>query len=245
MSKSSRWLLLAGVAAAIGGALVVSRPRGAVATAAPPAVETSGIATAAAVVANRPAEGIAPRRPDNHAPSRAGEAPPQGQTRPQGIVPAQATQPEASPRTFRAAQVVATLNGTAIKGTDVVAFPAGRDEQSLEASSYDALLQRAVDRELTFEAAKKQGVSLTDPQRAQLDEVRKQAAARGSTTPPFVPTRDEVNLEVRDAEANLLQTDLLAKAGTPPPGSVEQQQSWAAKRRAMLDDLKAQASLSY
>jgi hypothetical protein len=152
---------------------------------------------------------------------------------------------DTSPKKLRAAQVVARLDGTTIRGSDVVAFHAGSDEQSLDRSSYDALVKHAVERQLTFEAARKQGVTLSDAEQAQLAEVRKQAVARGSTVPPFTPTPDEIELEVRDAEASLLQTDLLARAGTPPPASVDQQPAWTAKRQALLDQLQSEATIRY
>jgi hypothetical protein len=118
---------------------------------------------------------------------------------------------------LRPAQVLARVNGTPITGKDLIAFRAGLDELSIDRPTYNSLLGRAIERELTFEAAKKQGVTLTEEQRGQLDEVRKQAAARGGTTPPFDRSSDEVDFEARDAQAQMLLTDLLEKAGTPPP----------------------------
>ena len=81
---------------------------------------------------------------------------------------------------------------------------------------YDFLLNRAIDRQLTFEEARRRGVKLGEAQQQQLGAVRQQAIARGGSV-PGEQTEDELTLEERDTEASMLQTELLARAGTPPP----------------------------
>ena len=123
---------------------------------------------------------------------------------------------------LRPSQVVVRVNGSAIAGKDVVGFAGKQTEESISAQTYATLVGRAVERELTLQEAKKRGVTLSSSQKAQLAEVRKQAAARGSTKQPGEPDPDEIALEERDAEAQLLLTELLAKGGTPPPGPTDQ-----------------------
>ena len=76
------------------------------------------------------------------------------------------------------------------------------------------LLNRAMDRELTFQTAREQAVALTEVQKKQLEELR----ARSEKSEPGVfdtvqhnPANTE--FELRDAQALLLQAALLEKAG--------------------------------
>lgn len=188
--------------------------------------------------------------------------------------------------TVRADEVVARVNGKRLTARDVMAFE-GIREQSIDPDSFAQLRERAVERELTLAEARKQGVTLGDEQQRQLAEVRKQAEMRGSPATPGSSSADEVALEVRDAETAMLQTELLARAGTPPPSPTEadvekyyqrhseefdelpadptaraaarqkidleirsllanqQQESWAKQRQALLDRLRAAASINY
>jgi hypothetical protein len=80
------------------------------------------------------------------------------------------------------------------------------------------LLNRAVEREVTFQAAKREAVELTAVQRQRLAELR----ARSEQHEPGVfdtvqqnPTN--VEFEQRDATGLLLQATLAEKAGVPSP----------------------------
>jgi len=111
-----------------------------------------------------------------------------------------------------ASQQVATVNGTAITGRQLLAWHA-RDpaEQEMTAEMFASLKRRAIERELTFEEARGKGVELGPVQLAQLAEVRKNAMARGETDPA------QLDFEEADARAHLLATALLEKAGVSAP----------------------------
>ena len=118
----------------------------------------------------------------------------------------------AAPVRLGASQKVATVNGTVITGRQLLAWR-GRDpaEQEMTAEMFALLKDRAIERELTFEEAHRQGVDLGPAQLAQLAEVRKNAQARGETDPA------QLDFEEADARAHLLASMLLEKAGVAAP----------------------------
>jgi hypothetical protein len=106
-------------------------------------------------------------------------------------------------------RVVARVNGAAITGRDLVAFGnATPGSQSMSSEMYDALLERAIDRELVVQQARKQGITLDDVRKHQLDQVR---AAQAARTPD---DQGQIEWEARDAEGRLLLDTLLAHEGT-------------------------------
>jgi hypothetical protein len=115
-----------------------------------------------------------------------------------------------------ASQEVATVNGTAITGRQLLAWRA-RDPAELEMTGemFASLRSRAIERELTFEEARGKGVELSAAQLAQLKEVRKNAEARGETDPA------QLDFEEADARAHMLATALLEKAGVSAPFATE------------------------
>jgi hypothetical protein len=114
-------------------------------------------------------------------------------------------------------QVVVRVNGVAVAGKDLVPF-AGGDSRQLAGATYANLVDRAVERELALQEARRQGLTLTAAQRKELEAVKQQALARGSAAGPGPADPAEIELEQRDAEAGLLLTELLRKGGTAPPG---------------------------
>jgi hypothetical protein len=121
-------------------------------------------------------------------------------------------EPAAAPVTVGASQQVATVNGTAITGRQLLAWRA-RDpaEQDMSPEMFASLRARAIERALTFEAARAKAVELGAAQLAQLAEVRKNAEARGETDPA------QLDFEEADARAHLLAATLLEKAGVAAP----------------------------
>jgi hypothetical protein len=111
-----------------------------------------------------------------------------------------------------ASQPVATVNGTVITGRQLLAWR-GRDpaEQEMTPEMFAALKSRAIERELTFEEARRQGIDLGPAQRQQLEEVRNNARARGETD------ASQLDFEQDDARAHLLAAALLEKSGVPAP----------------------------
>jgi hypothetical protein len=122
----------------------------------------------------------------------------------------------AAPVKIGASQKVATVNGTAITGRQLLAWRA-RDpvEQEMTAEMFASLRSRAIERELTFEEARGKRVELGAAQLAQLKEVRKNAEARGETDPA------QLDFEEADARAHMLAAVLLEKAGVSAPFATE------------------------
>ncbi|TMQ12252.1 MAG: hypothetical protein E6J90_06585 [Deltaproteobacteria bacterium] len=118
----------------------------------------------------------------------------------------------AAPVKLGAAQRVATVNGTVITGRQLLAWR-GRDpdKQEMTPQMFAALKSRAIERELTFAEARRQGIDLGPAQRQQLDDVRSNARARGETD------ADQLDFEETDARAHLLAAALLEKSGVSAP----------------------------
>ena len=125
-------------------------------------------------------------------------------------------------------QVLATVNGTPITLGNLIPLQSSNSvaEQQIDAVTYDYLLQRAISRELVLQAAKAQGVVLNQSQEEQLAKLR---AVREQPEPGLVGKLNvdaaEIDFELRDAQAFMLQTSLMAQAGAAPnvtPDQVEQ-----------------------
>lgn len=123
---------------------------------------------------------------------------------------------------LRPDQVLAQVNGVAIGPADLVpAGPGG--ERIMDPDMYRFLLDRAIDRELVFQAAATHNVSLTAQQKVQLEAAR---TALEVTEPDVVKeltrTPEQVEFELRDTAGLMLQTDLVAQAGPSPVVSPEE-----------------------
>ena len=106
---------------------------------------------------------------------------------------------------------IATVNGVAITGADLIAFRAGDgEEQSMTPAMYEFMTTRAIQRELTFQAAKARKLELTAAQTAELEQVRKNAEERGVTDPA------QLAFEAEEARAQLLLRSLVEAEGGPP-----------------------------
>ncbi len=121
-------------------------------------------------------------------------------------------------------QVLATVNGHPLMLRDIVPVTSTNPpETDLSAQDLKFFLGRAVDRELIFETAKKQGVFLDDSQQQQLAQFR---SMRGQTEPGLItrlnPSQPDDDLELLDAEAFMLQTSLLARNGISPDVTAEE-----------------------
>jgi len=125
-------------------------------------------------------------------------------------------------------QVLATVNGTSITLGDLMPLPSTNSEveQKIDSVTYDYFLQRAINRELTLQAAKAQGITLNQAQDEQLAKLQ---ALREQPEPGLVSkltvNAAEIEFELRDAQAFMLQTSLMEQAGATPnvtPDQVEQ-----------------------
>jgi hypothetical protein len=146
----------------------------------------------------------------------------------------------------KADQTLATVNGVAITLKDLMPLPevkAGQ-AQTLSAERYGFLLDRAVEREVTFQTAQAQGVALTKAQRQRVEEMRVQS---DRTEPGVFDTvqQNPVNTEfaVRDATGLLLQATLAETAGVPSPHVTPAQvQAYYQQHHAEYGTLPAEAA---
>jgi hypothetical protein len=119
----------------------------------------------------------------------------------------------------RAEQVLATVNGVGISLRDLAAIDtqSGAD-QLLSPEMYEFLLNRAIDREVTLQTARAQGLELAAEQKAQLEQMRAALAKQDSkVVRQLTTTAASIEFDVRDASGLMLQTALAAKAGLPSP----------------------------
>jgi hypothetical protein len=117
--------------------------------------------------------------------------------------------PAEQPVLVKAGAPLAHVNGVAVTARDLVPIGEGQREQSMSPEMFQGLRDRAIDRELTFQAARGQGLELTPTQLQELEQVRANAKERGATDPA------QIDLEVADARAGLLQAAMLSKTGSP------------------------------
>lgn len=165
----------------------------------------------------------APTAPVASAPERPASAPPvvAAPTAPKmkSVVPEGGGAPVSVVR-VKPDQTLATVNGVAIMLKDLVPLPAEKAgaDQLMSAEMYGFLLNRAVEREVTFQAAQAQGVELTAAQRQRLAGLRARSEAREPGVFDTVQQNPaNVEFEQRDATGLLLQAALAEKAGVPSP----------------------------
>jgi hypothetical protein len=117
-------------------------------------------------------------------------------------------------------RVLATVNGISITLKDLVPLPKDKanTEQMLSAEMYDFLFTRAIQRELTFQAARAQGVELSENQKQRLAELRARSEARPADVFDTVQQNPEnTEFEQRDFAGLALLAVLAEKAGVPSP----------------------------
>ena len=127
-----------------------------------------------------------------------------------------------NPLRLKPDQVLATVNRRQIRVSD--AIPAGSNQQiEISPQELKFFLKRAVDRELIFETAQKQGMDLDESQNRQLADLqamRHQREPGGLAKLNSDPAAQE--LEALDAKAFMLQTALMAARGASPNVSEDQ-----------------------
>lgn len=120
---------------------------------------------------------------------------------------------------LRREQVLASVNNQMIRLEDL--FPLGtndtRREFELQDGNFQYLLKRAIDRELVFQLAEKQGLHLNDSQTQQISAY---TAERHEPEPGGIARLNNsetgIQFELRDARAFMLQTALMASIGDSP-----------------------------
>ena len=150
----------------------------------------------------------------------------------------------------RTGRVLAEVNGKPIQLHDLVPLEAQETEKMMTPEEYESRLNRAIEMELTFQAAAAGGVDLTPEQKrrvdgvaqkdeASLQEYRKQGVTWSSVTPA------QVEFEKRLTSALMLQQNLVAKVdnATPSPDAATQARYEDALRELIVR-LKSSADIA-
>lgn len=146
----------------------------------------------------------------------------------------------------QANQVLATVNLMPIMLKDLVALEPGQTEQTMTPEEYNSRLHRAIDMEVTAQAARSRGVSLTEEQQAELRRMQEKRAAelqeqkeQGMKYTSFRP--EDVQFEQRILRTIMLQQNLLAQIGGPSPLD---HAAYSDALRKLVDDLVASATIT-
>jgi hypothetical protein len=160
-----------------------------------------------------------------------------------------AAQPSSVMR-IRADQVLAKINDRAILLAHLVPLAPDEQERAMTAEEYESRLNRAIEMELTFQAAAARGVGLTLQQSKRLGSIaRKHEAAFQAYSQQGITwsslTAAQLEFEQRVTAARMLQQNLVAKefAATPSP-KAELQAQYEAARQASFVRLKSNAVIS-
>ncbi len=153
-----------------------------------------------------------------------------------------------APIWVRPEQVLATVNDQPIRLGDL--HPPGPDEtqQSMATGEYQHQLSRAIDMELTFQAARRQGVTLTPQQERRLDQLAQRHQKdldyyREYGVSWSSVTAEQVEFQRRYVAALMLQQNLAAQ-GTDPPGNPVGRKDDRQGADAALDRLRASARIT-
>lgn len=114
-------------------------------------------------------------------------------------------------------------------------------EQVMTLERYRFLLNRAVERELTFQTSKKVGVKLTTTQEESLAEVvtrRKAVSEREDLVDDLGDSVVNAEFHQRDVEAQMLQSTLAEHSGVPSPNvGTQRVKEYYEQHRAELGNL--------
>jgi hypothetical protein len=169
--------------------------------------------------------------------------------------PAVASLPETpilsvNPMRVSTTQVLARVNGKPIQLKDLVPAQPGEVEKSMTLEQYQSRLERAIETELVFQEAGRQSVGLTPQQQQRLDKIaqdheatlqeyKKQGIAWSSIGAA------QIEFEKRLLSAQMVEQNLVAKkASVVPSPEPEMQSRYEQARRALLDQLQADAKIT-
>ena len=148
------------------------------------------------------------------------------------------------------AWVLAKVNQTPIQLRDLMPVRPGETDKDLTTDEYGSRLQRAIETELAFQAARAQGVELTVAQwqrleqvgarhQADLDHYRNYGLSWSSISP------EQVEFEKRLMAAQMLEQNLVAKrAAAAPSAAPEMQARYEQARRELFEQLQASANVT-
>lgn len=151
---------------------------------------------------------------------------------------------------LQAGQVLATVNQIPITVADLMPMPAGQTDVTMDAAEYDARLTKAVEAEVTLQAARRQNVSLQPAQQDRIAAIAQRYAddlarykEQGVTWTSV--TAEQIALEERQVAASILQQNLVAKkASLSPSPDPAVQARYEQARRELLDQLQASANIT-
>lgn len=149
----------------------------------------------------------------------------------------------------RAGQVLATINNHQIQLKDLVALASDDTEMAMTAQEYQSRLTRAIEVELTFQAAQAQGLVLTAEQRQRLVRIgqnhkaRLQEYTQEGLSWSSVSTA-QLEFERRLMSALMLQQNLVSKeAAVAPSSNPTKQARYEDALREMLDQLESTSAI--
>jgi hypothetical protein len=163
---------------------------------------------------------------------------------------ASALLPTAPPRSIPATEVLAMVNRTPITLPALTPVRAGETEKDLTREEYRSRLQRAIEVELVFQAARAESVELTAAQQQRLGKTGEENQAElerykslGVTWSSIGPA--QVEFEKRLLTAQMLEQNLvLKKAGVYPSPDPAIQALYEQARRELLDQLGTSAEIT-
>lgn len=114
-------------------------------------------------------------------------------------------------------QVLATVNGTEIRLSDIVPLGTNGAQITLDKVTLNYYLKRAVDRDLILQKAQQQGIALDESEHERLSALQ---AERNQPEPGGIArlnyTSASSQMEMQDSAAFMLQTTLMAAEGASP-----------------------------
>jgi hypothetical protein len=146
-----------------------------------------------------------------------------------------------------AAQVLAVVNKTPITLRDLMPLALGETEMTLSHQEYDSRLQRAIEIELTFQAARSEGVELTAKQKQRLDAIVTQDQSDLQYYKQYglswsSDSQEQTDFEKRVITAQMLEQNLIAiKSSLAPSPDPVLQERYEEARRELLGELEAKA----
>lgn len=147
-------------------------------------------------------------------------------------------------------RVLASINQTQIQLRHLMAVQPEETEKELTAEEYESRLERAIEMELTFQAARDQGVQLTPAQQQRVEQIAGGSKADLEHYQKFGLTwsssrPEQVEFEKTVLAAQMLEQNLVArKAAVSPSANPEIQARYEQARRELLAQLQASASIT-
>ena len=233
-----RWLLAGAIVAAIvlGAIAFLNRSHRPVESAQPAPTPEEATPRVQARAAPGPPAGTAPSKP-----ASSGRA----MVDPARLVP----KPSGALR-VRAGRVLASVNGKSIELKDLVPLETAEQEKTMAPEEYESRLNRAIEMELTYQAAAAERVDLTAEQKRRVESIPQKHEAtmqeyRRQGLNWTSVTQAQSEFEKRVTSAQLLQQNLVARAAAVAPSAdLAVQARYEQALRELLERLRANGNVS-